>query len=133
MEGKEIMLEDRSERNKLRKVVMNAEDREIITKEEAGFVVSLVERFRSDIEKKIKQLHVIQGEIAQLKSNELIILDLIENMVAAAERDLARQESVNRLKAAREVQDERRKALKDKTPDQQADTNEEQTKDGIEQ
>lgn len=127
------MLEDRAERNKLRQVVMNAEDREIITKEEAGFVVSLVERFRSDIEKKIKQLHVIQGEIAQLKSNELIILDLVENMVSAAERDLARQESVRKLKAAREVQADRRQALKDKTPDQQADTTAENMKDGIEQ
>lgn len=127
------MLEDRAERNKLRKVVMNAEDREIITKEEAGFVVSLVERFRSDIEKKIKQLHVIQGEIAQLKNNEAIILDLVENMVAAAERDLARQESISRLKAAREVQEDRRQALKDKTPNEQADTTAENIKDGIEQ
>lgn len=126
------MLENRAERNKLRQIVMNAEDREIITKEEAGFVVSLVERFRNDIEKKIKQLHVIQGEIAQLKNNELIILDLIENMVAAAERDLARQEAVTKLKAAREVQEERRQALRDKTPKEQADTTEEIKKDEIE-
>jgi len=116
------MLEDRADRNKLRNVVLNAEDREIITKEEVGFVVSLVERFRADIEKKVKQLHVLQGEIAQLKTNEQIIMDLIENMVAAAERDLARQETMNKLKAAREVQDERRKALKDKSPDEQVDT-----------
>lgn len=116
------MLENRSERNKLRQVVMNAEDREIITKEEAGFVVSLVERFRSDIEKKIKQLHVLQGEISQLQTNEKIILDLIENMVAAAERDLARRETVEKLKQSREVQEERRQALRDKTPTEQADT-----------
>lgn len=116
------MLEDRADRNKFRSVVLNAEDREIITKEEVGFVVSLVERFRSDIEKKVKQLHVLQGEIAQLKNNEQIIMDLIENMVAAAERDLARQETMIKLKAAREVQDERREALKDKSPDESADT-----------
>ncbi len=116
------MLEDRAERNKLRNIIFNAEDREIITKEEAGFVVSLVERFRSDIEKKIKQLHVLQGEIAQLKSNEQIIIDLIQNMVAAAERDLARQETMTKLKAAREVQDDRRQALKDKTSEEPANT-----------
>lgn len=115
------MLADRAERNKLRNVVMNAEDREIITKEEAGFVVSLVERFRVDIEKKVKQLHVLQGEISQLKINEQIIVDLINNMVAAAERDLARQETMTKLKAAREVQDERRSALRDKTPAESAD------------
>lgn len=124
------MLESREERNKLRHVVMNAEDREIITKEEAGFVVSLVERFRSDIEKKIKQLHVLQGELAQLKSNEQIILELVQNMVAAAERDLARQETMNKLKAAREVQEERRDALRDKTPAESAD-GEEVKKDNV--
>lgn len=114
------MLENREERNKLRQVIFTAEDREAITKEEAGFIVSLVERFRSDIEKKIKQLHVLQGEIAQLRANEQIIVDLIENTILAAERDLARQETMNKLKAAREVQDERRQALKEKTPQEQA-------------
>jgi hypothetical protein len=112
------MLEDRGQRNKLRSVVMNAEDRKVMTKEEAGFVVSLVERFRTDIEKKVKQLHILQGEIAQLKINEQIIVELIENMIAAAERDIARQETMRRLKEAREIQDERREALKaDVTPD----------------
>lgn len=120
--GKGIMLSDRTERNRLRQVVLSAEDRELITKEEVGFVVALAERFRNDIEKKVKQLHVLQGEIAQLKVNEQIIVEIIENMVAAAERDLARQETMNKLKAAREVQEERREALKDKTPEEQADT-----------
>lgn len=119
------MLEERTERNKLRSIVLNAEDREIITKEEAGFIVSLVERFRLDIEKKIKQLHVLQGEISQLKSNEAIIVDLVENMISAAERDLARQETMTKLKAAREVQDERRQALREKTQDESADIVEE--------
>ena len=116
------MLEDRSERNKLRQVIFTANEKDAVTKEEAGFVIALVERFRSDIEKKIKQLHVLQGEIAQLRANEQIIIDLIENIVSAAERDFARQETMNKLKAAREVQDERRQALKDKAPSEQADT-----------
>jgi hypothetical protein len=111
-----MILDDRGTRNKLRGVVMNAEDREVITKEEAGFIVTLVERFRSDIEKKVKQLHALQGELAQLQANEQIIIELVQNMVSAAERDLARQETMNKLKAAREVQDERRQALRDKTP-----------------
>ena len=110
------MLEDRSERNKLRQVIFTANEKDAVTKEEAGFVLALVERFRSDIEKKIKQLHVLQGEIAQLRSNEQIIVELVENMISAAERDLARQETMNKLKAAREVQEERRQAVKDKTP-----------------
>lgn len=118
------MLENRTERNKLRSVVMNAEEREIMTKEEAGFVVSLVERFRNDIEKKIKQLHVLQGEISQLKTNEMIIVELIENMVSAAERDIARQETMNKLRAAREVQEDRRKSLKEMPTSEKVDTSE---------
>lgn len=116
------MLEDRAERNKLRHVVINAEKREIISKEEAGFIISLVERFRLDIEKKVKQLHMLQGEIAQLKSNEQIIVNLIENMVAAAERDIARQETMARLKESREVQKQREAEQKAQAPSEQADT-----------
>jgi hypothetical protein len=118
------MLDNRTDRNKLRRVVMGAEDREVITKEEAGFIVNLVERFRSDIERKVKQLHALQGEISQLKTNEQIIIDLVQNMVAAAERDLARQETMNKLKAAREVQEERRKVLRDKIPAESTDDGE---------
>ena len=125
------MLRNREERNTLRGVVMNAEDREVITKDEAGFVVTLVERFRADIEKKVKQLHSLQGEIAQLKANEQIIMEVVQNLVAAAERDLARQETMNKLKAAREVQDERREALKDKTPAESADGGEEKPTDDV--
>lgn len=116
------MLEDRAQRNKLRSVVMNAEKREIITREEAGFVISLIERFRLDIEKKVKTLHVLQGEISQLKTNEVIIISLIDNMVAAAERDIARQETMARLKEGREVQKEREADRKAQAPDEQADT-----------
>lgn len=120
-----MILDDRATRNKLRGVVMNAEDREVITKEEAGFIVTLVERFRGDIERKVKQLHALQGELAQLKANEQIIMELVQNMVNAAERDLARQETMNKLKAAREVQEERRQALRDKTPAESDDGNKE--------
>ena len=122
-------IDNRTDRNELRKVVLNAEDRQIMTKEEAGFVVSLVERFRTDIEKKVKQLHVLQGEISQLRTNETIIVELITNMIAAAERDIARQETQNKLKAAREVKEERRQALREKTPSESADHNEDDKED----
>jgi len=112
------MLEERQDRNKLRSVVMSAEDRKVISKEEVGFIVALVERFRGDIEKKIKQLNILQGEISQLKINEQVIIDLVENMIAAAERDLARQETMRKLKEAHEIQDERREALKAENPQQ---------------
>jgi len=97
----------RMDRNKLRQVVMKAEGENVMTKEEAGFVITLVERFRADIEKKIKTMNVISGEINQLKVNEQVIINLIENMVSSAERDLARQETMKKLKGSREVEVER--------------------------
>ena len=122
------MLEQRQDRNKLRSVVLNAEDRKAISKEEVGFIVTLVERFRSDIEKKVKQLNILSGEISQLKINEQIIIDLVENMISAAERDVARQETMRKLKEAREVQDERRDALKDAPPEQPTENTDDITK-----
>lgn len=92
------MLESREGRNKLRHTIMDAEQKKVITKEEVGFIIVLIERFRADIEKKIETLNILRGEISQLKINEKIILDLVNNMIAAAERDIARQETMTKLK-----------------------------------
>ena len=102
-----VDIPERDERNKLRSVVINAQNKEAITREEAGFVIMLIERFRADIDKKIKEMHVMQGQINQLKNNEQVIIQLIENITAAAERDLARRETMSKLKDAREVELER--------------------------
>ena len=105
-----VVLQDRKERNKLRNAVVKAEDDKVITKEEAGFIIMLTDRFRADVEKKLKQLTMLQGEIAQLQLNEKIIVELIENMVKAAERDLARQETMRKIKETRgEAEGERRR------------------------
>ncbi len=92
------MLEDRGNRNKLRHVVDKAAKKNMMSKEEAGFIVTLTERFRLDIEKKIRQLHMLQGEIAQLRSNEQIMINLVEQMLAAADRDKARQDTYNKIR-----------------------------------
>lgn len=92
------MIDSRDDRNQLRKIIMAAEDGNIVSQDELGFIVSLVERFRRDVDKKTKQLYLIQGEIAQLKANEAIIINLIENLIAAAERDKARQSLCDSIK-----------------------------------
>ena len=97
-----MLAENRKDANRLRNIVDRAAREKIITKEEVGFIVTLIERFRADIDKKIKQLHVLQGEIAQLRSNEQIIVNLIESMIAAAERQLARQATMERIKNMKE-------------------------------
>jgi len=123
------MLEDRAERNRLRHTVIKAENKKVIGKEEVGFIVTLVDRFRTDIEKKVKQLHVIQGEIAQLKSNEQVIINLVQNLINAAERDKARQETAQKLRESREIEMERHKAREKQLPKEQANTTEETLKE----
>ena len=92
-------LEDRATRNNARKLIMKAEDKNLISKEEAGFVVTLIERFRKDTERKLQQLTMLQGEVAQLRANERVITDMIDNLIKAAERDRARQETAARIRA----------------------------------
>jgi len=92
------VIEDKEQGNKLRQIVMKAEEQDVVTKEEVGFITTLVNRYRVDIEKKIKQLHMLEGQISQLKINEQIIVHLIENMIAAANRAKARQETIDRIR-----------------------------------
>jgi hypothetical protein len=103
----------REERNQLRGVVISAAQNETITKEEAGFVLALVERFRSDIVKKERQATLLAGEISQLRANEQIIVQLIDNMVSASERYIARRETSQKLIEGRIVQEEKIREMKD--------------------
>ena len=102
-----VDLPQRAERNKLRNVVQKAQRDMVMTQEEAGFVITLMERFKKDVDKKERQLLTIQGEINQLRTNEQVIVQLIESMVSAAERDIARQETMKKLKEARAVEEAR--------------------------
>lgn len=115
------MLEDRDRRNKLRSVINKATSDKIITREEAGFVVTLAEKFRSEIDRKIKHLHMLQGEIAQLQSNEMIIIQLVESMVGAAVRDKARKETLAKLKEGRENEKKRRAETKERLQTEKAE------------
>jgi len=119
-----VDLPTREERNKLRSVVISAEQNEVLTKEEAGFVLALVERFRADILKKEKQLLMLQGEISQLRANEQIIVQLIESLIMAAERDVARRETAQKLREAREIREERREAIKERIKEMENETSE---------
>lgn len=81
-----------------RKAIDNALDNEVISQEEAGFIVTLASRFREDIERKSRAMIALQGEIAQLKANEKIMIDIIQNMVAAQQRAQERDKTMRELK-----------------------------------
>lgn len=107
---------DRQERNTLRHAVMQAEKNKTISATEAGFIVTLVDRFRKDRERKFQQLAVLQGELAQLKTNEQIIMNLIDSMVKAAKRDKDRQETMAAIKGHKDDAKKRLEEGQDSSP-----------------
>ena len=92
------ILNDRNQMNGLRSIIDKAEDNEVIGKEEAGFIVLLANRFRADIEKKSRILLALQGEIAQLKANENIIMDIVQNLISAEERAKEREKTFDSIR-----------------------------------
>lgn len=97
-----MVLEDRANRNLLRNVVMKAEGEKVLSKEEGGFVITLAKKFRLEVEKKTKQLYVLQGEIAQLKLNEKLIIQLVDNVISADKRAKDREKTMENLKSSKE-------------------------------
>lgn len=92
----EIM--SRTDGNKLRGVVQRAQDTQVISADEAGFAVMLAEKFRADIERKTRTLLSLQGEITQLRANEKIIMELIQNLISANERAKERDEAIAKVR-----------------------------------
>lgn len=93
-----MVLEDKQARNELRELLFNAQDTGVLTESEAGFVLSLAKRFKSDIEKKERQAYQMMGEINQLKINLTIIMEMVGNLIAAEDRAKARIETAKKLR-----------------------------------
>ena len=98
----------RPDMNKLRNTIMNAQDEKVISAEEAGFIVTLANRFRADIEKKTRAMFALQGEIAQLRTNEQVITELVGNLVSAQKRADDRSNTLHEMKQAKKDAQERK-------------------------
>ena len=88
----------RQEDTILRTVANKALKAEIMTEEEDGFITALIKKYRMEIESKLKQADILRGQIIQLQQNEKMIVDLLDNLVKAAERSKARDEAVERVR-----------------------------------
>jgi len=82
-----VIFKDKESMNIFRGIVDKALVEDVITEQEALFSLKLAERFRSSIEKTIKKLYSLQGEIARLKENEDDIFGVAEDLVSAAPLD----------------------------------------------
>jgi hypothetical protein len=114
-------LEDKNLRDALRQVLDNASKEGFLTPEEAGFTNTIFKKLDSEIVRKTKTLHQLQGEIQQLKLTKRLIIDMIKDSIAAKQRAKAREETMDRLrsgKAAREttVVEEEVEIVEEKAP-----------------
>lgn len=91
--GGNVIFKDKESMNKFRSIVDKALVEDIITAKEALFAVKLADRFRYSIEKTIKKLYSLQGEIARLKENEGDIIGVAEEMVENSSDDVVDDES----------------------------------------
>jgi hypothetical protein len=111
------------EMTNFRNAIDSALDDEVISQEEAGFIVTLASRFREDIERKSRAMLALQGEIAQLKANEKVILDIVSNMVAAQKRAEDRERTMRELKEGNIVRKGVAIIENNETPIEQSDIN----------
>jgi len=86
-------------------------------------------KFTDELDKKKVHMDMLRGELAQLRSNEAAIVGLVENLIKAKERDIARQETAAKLREARAAQAEKTKKIKKALTKEQADKAEETKKD----
>jgi len=94
-------IQDEADRNRLNNLIHKAEVNGVMSQEEVGFAVLLVERFRSDLDAKLNKIQRLEGEISQLRSNEKIITEIIKNLVSAADREKARLQAEKELRQAK--------------------------------
>ena len=71
-------------------------------------------KFNVELDKKSTEFNLMRGQVAQLKANEEAIVGVIEDLIKAKERDIARRETAEKLREARELQKEREKEFKEK-------------------
>jgi hypothetical protein len=89
--------------NRIGPTLSKAVSSEAISQEELGFIQALIEKFRGDLDKKTNQLHILTGEMSQLRANENVIVALLENMIAAAERDRERREAAMEIRDQKDI------------------------------
>ena len=101
-----MILDDKVLRNDLRNILHSAAEKGFLTEAEGRFTDQLFERIDSEIARKTKDLNRLEGSIHQLRLTKGLIINMIKESIAAAERAKAREETMDRIrsgKAARET------------------------------
>lgn len=67
-----------------------------------GLLITINNRFKSELERKARALLALQGEIAQLRANENVLLDIINNVIAAHDRAKERELAAARIRESKQ-------------------------------
>jgi hypothetical protein len=96
-----MVLDEKVLRDTLRQVLDNASKAGYLTESEAGFTERLFKKLDGEIDRKTRDKNRLEGEIHQLKLTKGIIINMIKDTVAAAERAKAREETADRIRSGR--------------------------------
>jgi hypothetical protein len=101
-----MILDDKVLRNDLRNILQSAAEKGFLTEAEGRFTDQLFEKIDLEVARKTKDLNRLEGSIHQLRLTKGLIINMIKESIAAAERAKAREETMDRIrsgKAARET------------------------------
>jgi len=99
-------MEDAQIRDALRNVLDQAHNEGYLVIEEVNLINKFLKKLDKEIDRKTNDKLRLEGEIQQLRLTKRLIIDMVKDSVAAAERAKAREETVQRIrsgKAARET------------------------------
>ena len=93
-----ISLEDKALRDALRSILMQAQEKGYLTPEEDGLVNNMIDRIDKEIIRKTQDRLRLEGQLKQLTLTKRLVIDMIKDTIAAAERAEAREETFKRMK-----------------------------------
>ncbi len=100
------MLEDKVLRDALRDILDKAVNKGYLIEQEIAWVDKLFKKIDLEIQRKTNDKLRLDGELNQLNLTKRLVIDIIKDTIAAAERAEVREETFKRMKegkAARET------------------------------
>ena len=112
------MLEDKTLRDALRDILDKAVNKGYLIEQEIAWVDKLFKKIDLEIQRKTNDKLRLDGELNQLNLTKRLVIDIIKDTIAAAERAEVREETFKRMKegkAARETIVVEKEPQKDET------------------
>jgi hypothetical protein len=98
-------MEDAQIREALRNVLDKAHNEGYLVIEEVNLINKFLKKLDKEIDRKTTDKLRLEGEIQQLRLTKRLIIDMVKDSVAAAERAKAREETVDRIRSGKSARE----------------------------